>query len=102
MDLKKVAAITKWEAPTTVKGVRGFLGFANFYRRFIKGFSDIVRPLTELTQKDRAFQWTVTAAKAFEQLKAIVVTAPILVQFDYKKETRLETDSSGFYIKGTL
>jgi hypothetical protein len=55
MDLEKVKAITDWEAPTSVKGIRSFLGFANFYRRFIKDFSDLVRPLIDLTHKDRHF-----------------------------------------------
>ena len=55
MDPDKVKAIVEWEAPTSVKGIRGFLGFANFYRRFIDHYSDVVRPLTELTHKDRTF-----------------------------------------------
>jgi hypothetical protein len=54
-DPDKVKAIVEWEAPTSVKGVRGFLGFANFYRQFIKDYSDRVMALTELTHKDRQF-----------------------------------------------
>jgi hypothetical protein len=102
MDPAKVKAIADWEAPTSVKGVRGFLGFANFYRRFIQGYSDLVRPLTDLTHKDKRFEWTVSANKAFHKLKEIFVTAPALAQFDYDKKTRIETDSSGWCIGGTL
>jgi hypothetical protein len=102
MDPEKVKAIAEWEAPTSVKGVRSFLGFANFYRRFIKDFSDLVRPLTELTHKDRRFVWSPEANTAFERLKAIFVSAPALAQFDFDRETRIETDSSGWCIGGTL
>jgi hypothetical protein len=55
MDLEKVKAIKEWETPTTIKGVRGFLGFANFYQRFIPNFSGIVRPLNNLTKKGTPF-----------------------------------------------
>jgi hypothetical protein len=102
MDPDKVKAIVEWEAPTSVKGVRGFLGFANFYRQFIKDYSDRVMPLTELTHKDRQFTWTAEANKAFEELKDLFTTAPLLAQFDYDRLTRIETDSSGWCIGGTL
>ena len=55
MDPEKIKAIREWEVPTTVKGVRGFLGFANFYRTFIKGYPDLVVPLTQLTHRDLPF-----------------------------------------------
>ena len=102
MDPVKVKVIAEWEASTSVKGVRSFLGFANFYRRFIKDFSDLVRPLTDLTHKDRHFTWSPEADTAFERLKAIFTSAPALAQFDFDRETRIETDSSGWCIGGTL
>src|SRR5208282_3656250 len=102
MDPEKVKAIAECEAPTSVKGVRSFLGFANFYRRFIKDFSDLVRPLTDLTHKGRHFTWSPEADTAFERLKAIFTSAPALAQFDFDRETRIETDSSGWCIGGTL
>ena len=95
MDPEKVKAIQEWEAPTTVKGVRSFLGFANFYRKFIEHYSDIVRLLTELTHKDKSFSWSDQANEAFERLKRVFLAEPALAQFDYSRKTRVETDSSG-------
>ena len=61
-----------------MKGVRSFLGFANFYRRFIKDFLDLVRPLTDLTHKDRRFSWSLEADTAFKRLKTIFTSVPAL------------------------
>ena len=102
MDPDKVKAILEWEAPKTVTAVRSFLGFANFYRRFIKDYSDIVMPLTELTHKNAEFLWSYDCQQAFDKMKKMFTTAPILVQFDYDRETILEADSSDWCIKGTL
>jgi transposase InsO family protein len=102
MDPAKIDAILQWEAPRSVKGVQSFLGFANFYRRFIQDFSGITSPLHKLVRKDTAFKWTDQAEKAFQQLKRMFTTAPILAQFDCDKETILETDSSGWCVGGTL
>jgi transposase InsO family protein len=102
MDPEKVKAITDWVTPSSVRGVRGFLGFANFYRQFIENFSDIVRPLVDLTKKNTSFIWNVDADKAFHQLKASFVSAPVLVQFDPDRETVLETDASGWCTGGIL
>lgn len=55
MDPAEVSAILEWQVPTTVKGVRGFLGFANFYQKFINGFLEYIWPLSELTHKDQTF-----------------------------------------------
>jgi hypothetical protein len=87
MDPEKVKAIMDWEAPHSVKGIRSFLGFANFYRRFIRDFAEIVVHLTDLTKKDRTFMWTDDADKAFRRLKSLFTTAPILVQFDPDRES---------------
>jgi reverse transcriptase-like protein/integrase-like protein/chromodomain-containing protein len=102
MDPDKIKAIMEWGAPTTVRGVRGFLGFANFYRRFIQGYSEIVRPLTDLTKKDNPWRWTPSAEEAFQKLKRIFITEPALAQFDFDKTTRVEADSSGYCVGGTL
>ena len=58
MDPKKIEIIKAWNTLTCLKDIQAFLGFANFYRRFIKGFSDIVKPLTALTKKNTLFKWT--------------------------------------------
>jgi Reverse transcriptase (RNA-dependent DNA polymerase) len=69
MDPGKLKGIKEWPAPTTVKQVRAFLGFGNFYRRFIRKFSDIARPLNDLLKKDKAFEWTAECQQSFDELK---------------------------------
>jgi hypothetical protein len=102
MDPAKIKAIQEWQAPTTIKEVRQFLGFANFYRQFIHDYSAVVRPLTDLTQKDTYFIWSDAANKAFEDLKNLFTTGPVLVPFDPERRTVVETDSSGYANRGTL
>src|SRR5258708_22651558 len=69
MDPIKVQGIAEWERPTTVKEVRSFLGFCNFYRAFIKDFSNIARPLNDLTKKLQKWDWTDESKAAFLLLK---------------------------------
>ena len=69
MDPIKVEGITKWPVPTTVKQVRSFLGFCNFYCVFIPKFSDIARPLNDLTKKNYQWHWDTSQQYAFEELK---------------------------------
>lgn len=104
MDPEKVRAIEEWEPPKSIKGVRGFLGFANYYREFIPSFSDITIPLTALTRKDTPipFRLTPEALQAFEKLKSYFTTSWILAHFDPSLETVLEVDSSGFAVGGCL
>jgi len=102
MDPAKIQAIMDWKAPTSAKGVLGFLGFANFYRRFIKDFSQIAAPLYGLVKKDTAYKWTIGADQAFVRLKQAFIEAPVLAQFDPDHETVLETDSSGYCLGGVL
>ena len=96
MDPEKISALQAWEAPTSVRAVQAFLGFANFYRHFIKDFSKIAAPLTGLTKKDAVFQWTPESDKAFHLLKRAFVMAPVLGQFDADRETVLARDTSGW------
>ena len=65
MDPIKLKAILDWQSPKTVKQVQAFLGFGNFYRRFIRGYSQVVRPLTNLTKKEVKFEWTPDCDAAF-------------------------------------
>src|SRR6266480_1433483 len=105
MDPKKVQAIYEWEAPSSVHGVRSFLGFTNFYRRFIKAYSEIVTPLTALTRKESRegdFSLTSQALTAFKKLKKAFTTAPVLAQFHPERETVVETDASGWVTAATL
>ena len=69
MDPIKLAGIQEWPTPTTVKQVRSFLGFGNFYQKFISHYSDLAKPLTDLTKKDRKFEWTKDCQQVFNNLK---------------------------------
>ena len=102
MDPAKVKAVTEWPAPKTLKKVRGFIGFANFYRRFIKGFSKICRPLHDLTKKDTPFRWGEEQQEAFQKLKDALTSEPILAMWDPDQETQLEVDLSGFALSGII
>ena len=82
MDNSKVKAIMEWPMPTTVHGVCSFLGLTNFYRQFIKDYATFAKPLTDLTQKDKAFTWGSTEANAFTSLKSRFTTTPILAYPD--------------------
>ena len=102
MDPAKVEAVLKWEAPQSVKGVQSFLGFANFYRPFIKDFSKVAGPLIALVRKDTAFHWTEDAEKAFKRMKKMFIAAPMLAQFHEERETIVETDVSNWCVGATL
>ena len=96
MDDKKITDIVNWQAPTMVRGVREFIGFVNFYRRWIPGFSDIAKPLHDLFRKDHKWSWTENEQHAFETLKWQVSQAPVLVHADPDKQFRMETDASNY------
>jgi hypothetical protein len=102
MDEDKVRAVLEWPVPQTVKEVQSFLGFANFYRRFIQDYSKVTTPLTELTKKDREFVWNKEAQEAFNTLRHKFTKAPILATFDPKRKIILETDASDFAIGACL
>jgi hypothetical protein len=69
VDPSKVQDVLSWNAPTSVGDIRSFLGLAGYYRRFIKGFSKISKPMTELLEKDKKFEWTSTYEASFQELK---------------------------------
>jgi hypothetical protein len=96
VDPKKVEAIRAWEAPKSLKEVRSFLGFANFYRSFIPRFADLSAPLTRLTKKDVLFHWDDACQEAFVELKELFINAPILAHFEEGRQTILEADASGW------
>lgn len=79
MDENKVNAVVNWPLPSTVKGLQCFLGFANFYHRFIRGFSSVAAPLTNMMNKStNHLHWSPTAREAFKRLKQRFPTTPIL------------------------
>jgi hypothetical protein len=94
MDPRKVDTVRNWTVPKTVKDVQAFLGFVNFYRRFIRGFLELASPLTRLTLKDISFGWTPETQTAFNALKEAFTTAPILTHFNPKKEITVETSAN--------
>nr|GEX99141.1 reverse transcriptase domain-containing protein [Tanacetum cinerariifolium] len=98
VDKAKVNVIAKLPHPTTVKGIRSFLGHARFYRRFIQDFSKIARPMTHLLEKDTLFFFSNECIKAFETLKKKLSEAPILIAPDWDLPFKLMCDPSDFSI----
>jgi len=94
MDQDKVAAITSWPQPATVRGMRGFLGLAGYYRRFIKDYGTVAAPLTTLLKKE-GFLWTPAATEAFDALKKALSAAPVLHLPDFDKTFVVDCDASG-------
>lgn len=93
-DPAKVEAVRAWPVPKSQTEVQSFVGLASYYRRFVKGFADIARPLHQLVEKGRRFQWTDHCQGAFDQLKANLITAPVLAYPDPNKPFILDTDAS--------
>jgi len=102
MDPKKVSAILDWPEPTNVTQLQAFLGFANFYRRFIHSYSKVAVPLTRLLKKDRKFDFDDAARQAFQQLKTAFTTAPVLAHFQPGKPSTIETDASDFAVAAVI
>jgi hypothetical protein len=103
MAQDKVQCIRDWECPRSLRDVQSFIGFANFYRRFIEGFSKIAKPLSDSTKgSPKDWVWTDAMTKSFEKLKHCFMTAPILTHFDPNRECIVETDASDFALGGTL
>src|SRR6266545_2693692 len=96
MDPVKIAGVAEWPAPTNKKEVQSFLGFTNFYRRFIKDFSEHARPLFDLTRNDAGWRWESAEQSAFDRLKQSVTASPVLISPDSTRPFRIEADSSDF------
>ena len=96
MDPIKVQGISEWPTPLTVKDVRSFLGFCNFYRAFIKNFSDIAHPLNDLTCKNKQFVWSEERNNAFLCLKEVCSSYLVLCTPNWSKQFVIEMDASGY------
>ncbi|KAA3483554.1 DNA/RNA polymerases superfamily protein [Gossypium australe] len=94
VDPGKISAIVDWKSPKNMSEVRSFLGLADYYRRFVKGFSMIAMLMTRLLQKSVKFEWTEKCQKSFEKLKAMLTEAPVLVQPELGKEFVIYSDAS--------
>jgi hypothetical protein len=95
VDPSKIQDLLSWNVPMSVGDIQSFLGLAGYYWRFIKGFSKISKPMTELLKKDKKFKWTPTCEASFQELKKRLMTAPILVMPDMEKPFSIYCDASG-------
>ena len=107
-DPKKVEAVRNWTVPKTVTDVRSFLGFTNHYRRFIKGYANVARPLNLLVSGDNAnrkkalIEWTEECQIVFDKLKDLCTSTPILAYANYRKPFQLQTDASDLGLGAVL
>ncbi|VDC04626.1 unnamed protein product [Peniophora sp. CBMAI 1063] len=102
MDPVKVQGITDWPTPKNLSHVNQFLGFCNFYRRFIEGYSALTRPLDALRKKDVAWRWGIEEERAFREIKHRFVSAPLLMMPDTHAPFVVETDASDFAVGAVL
>jgi len=102
IEKEKVDGILSWPEPKNVKDVRKFLGLASYYRRFIKNFAEVARPINMLTRKDIKWQWRAEQQKAVNELKQVFTTKPILAAPNLDKELRVEANVSNYATGGVL
>lgn len=99
---RKILAVKNFPVPRNVHEVRQFLGLASYFRKFVKGFGEIARPLTTLLKKDSSWHWTTCENNSFTELKDRLIDRPILALYDPKLETELHTDASSLGLGGIL
>jgi hypothetical protein len=102
MDQSKLDRVKEWIPPRNVREVRKFLGFTGYYRHFIKGYSQIARPLLDLTKQAMSWQWGEHQQKAFEELRNKMVEKPVLQQPNFDKTFYLQTDTSKYGVGAVL
>ena len=94
MDPIKLVGIQDWPIPSMVKQVWSFLGFGNFYQKFISHYSNIARPLNDLTKRDKKFKWTEECQTSFDTLKQCFTEEPVLLMPDHSIPFQIESDAS--------
>ena len=94
VDLRNIEVIIEWKPPRNVTKVRSFLGFASYYRRFVKGFLMTTTPMTRSLHKNVRFEWSEKCQVSFEKLKAFLTEAPVLTQPTYGKQYMNFSDAS--------
>ncbi|CAI7741815.1 unnamed protein product [Closterium sp. NIES-54] len=102
VDPRKLEAIKKWKVPGNVKELQQFLGFANYYNRFVPQYAKIIAPLTNLLKKDTPYKWDTPHQQAMEQLQIALTTAPVLILPDPDKDYVVESDASNQAIGAVL
>ena len=102
MEKEKVKGVLEWPISKGVKDVQKFLGLANYYRQFIKGFALIARPLHDTVKKDRKWEWTEKQERAFEELKKRFTQGPVLAALDLDRKMRMEVDALDYATGGVL
>ncbi|GFX80707.1 retrovirus-related Pol polyprotein from transposon 412 [Trichonephila clavipes] len=101
-DPEKVSAVKNWKRPENLRELRSFLGLCTYYRKFVKGFSNIARPLHRLTESKQKFQWTKECEDSFLQLKVALTSSPILIYPQLDKPFILDTDASNESVGAVL
>jgi RNase H-like domain found in reverse transcriptase/Reverse transcriptase (RNA-dependent DNA polymerase) len=94
IDAVKLGGIRDWPIPTTLKQTQSFLGFGNFYQKFISHYSELARPLNNLTKKDKKFEWTTDCQKAFDTMKKQFTEEPVLLMPNQSKPFQIKSDMS--------
>ncbi|GJP49623.1 hypothetical protein CLOM_g8809 [Closterium sp. NIES-68] len=102
VDPKKMVAVQNWPVPQDVGQIRSFLGLANYFRRFLENYSTVVAPLTALTRKGSAWEWTRQCQEAFDKVKTKLTNAPVLVLPDLSQPYEVVTDASTVGIGAVL
>ena len=95
MDPSKIQDVLNWKTPESVSEIRSFLGLAGYYRRFVSDFSKITRPMTELLKKGVRFNWDDKCEQAFQTLRKLLTSTPVLAQPDITRPFDVYCDASG-------
>ena len=102
MEKEKVKGVLEWPTPKCIKDIQKFLGLANYYRQFIKGFATVTRPLHNLVKKDKKWEWTEKEEKVFKELKERFTKELVLAAPDIDKKMKMEVDASDYAMGGVL